>query len=117
MKFALIRLAPFQNNPKDLDPSYKTDQDFGIFLEGKKSSSYNRRNTVISACGSLNCCMPCVYLTVTFLQQLSFNNFIQYCKQQLYKLLSVQIVMCLLTYIIILYNMLCKHVETRKDML
>ena len=27
-KFAIIRVLPFLNNPKDLDPSYKTDLDF-----------------------------------------------------------------------------------------
>ena len=45
---AVIRVLPFLNNPKDLDPSDKTDLDFGIVLEGKKTPSYKRRNTVIS---------------------------------------------------------------------
>ena len=44
--FAIIRVLPFQNNAKDLDPSYKMDLDFWIVLEGKKTSSYNRRYTV-----------------------------------------------------------------------
>ena len=35
--FAIIRVLPFLNNPKDLDPSYKVDLDFlGLFWKGKK---------------------------------------------------------------------------------
>ena len=37
MKFAIIRLSPFLNNPKDLDLSYKMDLDFwGLFWKKKK---------------------------------------------------------------------------------
>ena len=46
-KFAIIQVLPFQNNLKDLDPSYKMDLDlwdcFGIVLEGKKSVLYPRK--------------------------------------------------------------------------
>ena len=38
--FAIISVLPFLNNPKDLDPSYKTDPDFGIVLEGKNTLTY-----------------------------------------------------------------------------
>ena len=38
--FAVIRVLPFLNNPKDLDPSYKMDLDFlGLF--------WNEKNTVL----------------------------------------------------------------------
>ena len=36
INFAIIRVLPFLNNPKDLDPSYKMDLDFWIVLEGEK---------------------------------------------------------------------------------
>ena len=35
--FAIIRLLPLLNNPKNLDPSYKMDLDFWIVLEEKNS--------------------------------------------------------------------------------
>ena len=41
-----MQVLLFLSNPKDLDPSYKTDLDFFIVLEGK--TSYNRRNRVFS---------------------------------------------------------------------
>ena len=44
--FAVIRVLPFLNNPKDLDPSYKTDLDFWDCFGRKKTPSYKRRNTV-----------------------------------------------------------------------
>ena len=34
--FAIIRVLPFLNNPKDLDPSYKTNLDFWDCFERKK---------------------------------------------------------------------------------
>ena len=37
--FAIIRVLPFLNNPKDLDPSYKTDLDFW--------DCFGRKNTVL----------------------------------------------------------------------
>ena len=43
---AVMRLLPFTNNPKDLDPSLKTDLDFWDCFGSKKTPSYNRRNTV-----------------------------------------------------------------------
>ena len=36
MKFAIIRVLPFLNNPKGLDPSYKTDLDFWDCFGRKK---------------------------------------------------------------------------------
>ena len=33
--FVIIFLLPFQNSPKDLDLSYKTDLDIGTVLEGQ----------------------------------------------------------------------------------
>ena len=33
---AIIQVLPFLNNPKDLDPSYKTDQDFWDCFGRKK---------------------------------------------------------------------------------
>ena len=48
MQFCCYLVLPFLNNPKDLDLSYKTDLDFGIVFEGKKTPSYKRRNTVLS---------------------------------------------------------------------
>ena len=44
--FAVIRVLPFLNKPKDLDPSYKTDLDFWDCFGRKKTPSYKRRNTV-----------------------------------------------------------------------
>ena len=44
--FAVIRVLPFQNNPKDLDLSYKMDLDFWDCFGRKKTPSYKRRNTV-----------------------------------------------------------------------
>ena len=35
--FRGILVLPFQNNPEDLDLSYKMDLDFGIVLEEKKN--------------------------------------------------------------------------------
>ena len=43
---AVIRVLPFLNNPKDLDPSDKTDLDFWDCFGRKKTPSYKRRNTV-----------------------------------------------------------------------
>ena len=34
---AVIQVLPFLNSPKDLDPSYKMDLDFGVVLERKIS--------------------------------------------------------------------------------
>ena len=45
--FAIIRVLPFLNNPKDIDPSYKTDLDSCHCSRRKKTPSYNRRNTVL----------------------------------------------------------------------
>ena len=45
LNFDIIPVVPFLNNPKDLDPSYKTDLDFWDFSEGI-NPSYNRKNTV-----------------------------------------------------------------------
>ena len=47
-QFAVIRVLPFLNNPKDLDLSYKTDLDFWDCFGRKKTPSSNRRNTVRS---------------------------------------------------------------------
>ena len=44
--FAVIRVLPFLNNPKDLDPSYRMDLDFWDCFGRKKTLSYKRRNTV-----------------------------------------------------------------------
>ena len=44
--FAIIPILSFLNNPKDLDPSFKTDLDLWDCFERKKTLSYNRRNTV-----------------------------------------------------------------------
>ena len=38
MKFAIIRVLPFLNNPKDLDPSYKTGLDFFLLFWKDKNS-------------------------------------------------------------------------------
>ena len=42
----MIRILPFINNLKDLDPSYKMDLDFWDCFGRGKTPSYNRRNTV-----------------------------------------------------------------------
>ena len=44
--FAVIRVLPLLNNPKDLDPSCKTNLDFWDCFGRKKTPSYKRRNTV-----------------------------------------------------------------------
>ena len=44
--FTQISPIPFLNNPKDLDPSYKTDLDLWDCFGRKKTLSYNQRNTV-----------------------------------------------------------------------
>ena len=44
--FAIIQVLPFQNNPKDLDPSYKTDLDLWDCFGRKKNPSYIQGNTV-----------------------------------------------------------------------
>ena len=49
-------MLPFLNNPKDLDPSYKTDLDFWDCFGSNKNPSYNRRNTV---------CQNISYSTIT----------------------------------------------------
>ena len=41
---------------ENLDPAYKMDLDFWDFLEGKKTLSYNRRNTVFKVTYSLPLC-------------------------------------------------------------
>ena len=46
--FAIIPILPFLNNPKDLDPSYKTDLDLWDCFGRKKSILYNWRNMVLS---------------------------------------------------------------------
>ena len=43
----MIPILPFLNDPKDLDPSYKTDLDLCDCFGRKKTPSYNRRNTVV----------------------------------------------------------------------
>ena len=48
MKFCYNTNFTLPNNPKDLDPSFKTDLDLWIVLEGKKFPSYNQRNTVMT---------------------------------------------------------------------
>ena len=45
MKFCIL---PFLNNPKDQDPSYKMDLDFGDCFGKEKTLSFNRRNTVVA---------------------------------------------------------------------
>ena len=48
--FVIIRVLPFLNTPKDLDPSYKIHLDFlGLFWKKKKPLCYNQRNTVREA--------------------------------------------------------------------
>ena len=42
-EFAIIRVSPFLNNLKDLDPSFKTDQDLWNCFGKKKTLSYNRK--------------------------------------------------------------------------
>ena len=44
--FALTRVLPFLNIPKDLEPSYKTKLDFWNCLGRKITPTYNRRNTI-----------------------------------------------------------------------
>ena len=39
MKFAIIQVSPFLNNPKNIDPSYKTDLDFWP-CSGRKTEKY-----------------------------------------------------------------------------
>ena len=41
--FAIIKVLHFLNNPKHLDPSYKTDLDFWDCFGKKKNLSYNLR--------------------------------------------------------------------------
>ena len=43
----MIRVLPFLNNLKDLDPSYKMDLDLWDSFGRKKNVSYIRGNTVI----------------------------------------------------------------------
>ena len=44
--YAIIQVLPFLNNPRDEDPSYKTDLDFfGLFCK-EKPQSYKRRITI-----------------------------------------------------------------------
>ena len=52
-----------QNNPKDLDPSYKTDLDLSDCYGREKHSFYNRQNTV-------NFCNCNVTLTARLLGEL-----------------------------------------------
>ena len=35
---------PFQNNPKNLDPSFEMDLDFGVVLEKKKNNILQKKN-------------------------------------------------------------------------
>ena len=48
MIFAIIRVLPFLNNLKDLDPSYKMDLDFWDCFGRGKPPSYKRGNRVSS---------------------------------------------------------------------
>ena len=41
MKFAIMRVLPFLNNPKDLDPSYKDGSRFLGLVWNEKTLSYN----------------------------------------------------------------------------
>ena len=52
MKFSCYMSFTFLNNPRDLDPSYKTDLDFWYCFARKKTPSYSRRNTVGPSGGS-----------------------------------------------------------------
>ena len=47
MKVCYNTNLPFLNNPKDLDPSNKTDLDLWDCFRRKIIPSYNRRNTVV----------------------------------------------------------------------
>ena len=47
MRFAIIQVLPYLNNPKDLDPYYKMDLDFWHCFGWKKILSFNRRNTEV----------------------------------------------------------------------
>lgn len=46
MKFCIIQVLPFLNNPKDLDLFYKMDIDIWDCFRMKKTPSYIQRNTV-----------------------------------------------------------------------
>ena len=51
-----MQVSPFPNNPKQLDPFYKMDLDFfWTTLEGKKTTSYNQRNTVVKGVRNFGC--------------------------------------------------------------
>ena len=56
--FAIIRVLPFLNSLKDLDPSYKTDLDLKNCLGRKKILSYIRGNTVTTS----NCASDLILL-------------------------------------------------------
>ena len=45
-QIAIIRVLPFLNNLKNLDPSYKTGLDFWACFGRGKLPSYKRRDTV-----------------------------------------------------------------------
>ena len=46
MKFCYNTNLPFLDNPKDLDPSYKTNLDLWDCFGKKNIPSYNQRNMV-----------------------------------------------------------------------
>ena len=46
MKVCCNTSSTFLNNPKDLDPSYKTDYSFWIAWKKKRPSNKQRRNTI-----------------------------------------------------------------------
>ena len=51
-EIAITPILPFLNNPKDLDPSYKTDLDLWDCFGRKSTPSYIQRNTVITPVSS-----------------------------------------------------------------
>ena len=80
MKFCYNTSFIFPNNPKDLDPSYKMDcwDGFG----GRKTVSYNQRNTV-SPNDIVFCLCPsvCLHFLTLEIFRLGFNNVKSLCNQ------------------------------------
>ena len=66
MKVCYNASFTFLNNPKDLDPSSKTDLDFWIVLEGKETPSYNRRNKVSGKNSRTDQSFPWLFFCVSF---------------------------------------------------
>ena len=61
------------DNPKDLDPSYKTDLDIWDYSGSKKMPSYNQRNT-LPVCKSWYQPCHCTFILVLYIPAMLYSS-------------------------------------------